>query len=268
MHDLLQEATGDNNETSTLLAQLEAMPKNSPDFLGKVHELRKVFQQHIRDDNKELLPAVLKVLSDEEVKAVAERVEDDMASIDETKRAETRRDREQVETVRQMTDNMAHAMRAGIEGAQTMARTMQEAVENSLDAISEVARRSTNQTLRHFGIPNGDAHDLSAQTSENLRAVAQSGTVLAREVQDVSREWFDLNQKRLQRNLDGLDQLARCRSVADLIATQSSLIRDNLEQTLDNSRRIAELVIRVADETTRTVTLRAEETAQRLSRVA
>jgi hypothetical protein len=47
------------------------MPKNNGEFLGKVAELKKVFQQHIRDDKKELLPAVLKVLSDEEAEAVA-----------------------------------------------------------------------------------------------------------------------------------------------------------------------------------------------------
>ena len=88
MHDLVHEATTDNEETAALLAELEHMPKNNAEFLGKVAELRRVFQQHIRDDKKELLPAVLKVLSDEEAKAVVETVEDDMANIEETKRAE------------------------------------------------------------------------------------------------------------------------------------------------------------------------------------
>jgi hypothetical protein len=99
MQDLERDATNDNEETSVLLAELETMPKNTSEFLSKVAALRKVFQQHLRDDRKELLPAVLKVLSDEEAEAVAEQVEDDMASIDETKRAEARRTREQGETV-------------------------------------------------------------------------------------------------------------------------------------------------------------------------
>ncbi|QRM32466.1 phasin family protein [Microvirga sp. VF16] len=268
MDDLLRDATSDNAETSALLADLERMPKNSSEFLGHLAELKRVFQQHIRDDKKELLPAVLKVLSDEEAKAVVEQVEDDMAGSDETKRAEARSSREQGEAVRQVTDDVAETMRAGIEGAQTLVRTMQEVVENSFGTVSEVARRSTNQTLRLFGLPNGDAHDLTGQTSENLRAVAQSGTALARGVQGISHEWLERSAKRLQRNLDGFDQLARCRSVTDLIATQSSLIRDNLEQTLETSRRMAELTIQVADEATRTVTMRAEQTAQRFSRVA
>jgi hypothetical protein len=268
MQDLVRDAISDNEETGALLAELERMPKNTSDFLGKVTELRKVFQQHLRDDRKELLPAVLKVLSDEKAEAVAEQVEDDMASIDETKRAEARRAREQVETVQRVTEDVAETLRAGVEGTQTLARAMQEAMQNSFGAVSEMARRSTDQALQVFGHSNGDAHELTEQASQNLRAVAQSGTALARGVQDVVRECVELSQKRLHTNLDGVSHLARCRSVSDLVALQTALIRNNLEQTLDNSRRLAELTIQMTDEATRTVAVQAEKTAQRISRVA
>ena len=69
MQDLLQQATKDNQETAALLSELEQMAKNSAEFIGKVAELRQAFQQHIRDDRKELLPVVLQLLSDEEANA-------------------------------------------------------------------------------------------------------------------------------------------------------------------------------------------------------
>jgi hypothetical protein len=78
----------------------------------------------------------------------------------------------------------------------------------------------------------------------------------------------DRSQKRLQRNLDGLQALARCRSMTDFVEVQSSLLRDNLEQTMENSRRIAELTIQMADEAVRSVTVQAERTAQHLNRAA
>src|SRR5918999_1329503 len=94
-------ATSDNaaKTRERLLSELDGMPKNNGEFLSKVTALRKVFQQHIRDDKKELLPAVLKVLSDEEAEEVAKKVEDEMATVEETKRAEARRAGEHVETV-------------------------------------------------------------------------------------------------------------------------------------------------------------------------
>jgi len=228
LQDLVQEAIQDNQETSALLAELDGTPKNNGEFLKKVTELRKVFQQHIRDDKKELLPAVLKVLSDEEAEAVAEQVQDEMASVEEAKRAEAKRARDQVEIVERVADDVTSTVQAGADGAQVMARTMQEAVQTGLSTASE----------------------------------------LARGVQDVSREWFELSQKRLLKNLDGLSSLAQCRSVPDFMAVQTSLIRDNLEQTLDNSRRMAELTRQLADEASRIVTAQSEKSLQRVSRAA
>jgi hypothetical protein len=60
----------------------------------------------------------------------------------------------------------------------------------------------------------------------------------------------------------------RCRSMTDLVEAQTSLFRDNLEQTVENSRRIAELTIQMAEEATRTVTVQAEKTAERVRRAA
>lgn len=265
MQDLVREATNDNQETAALLSELERMPKNDAEFLSKVAELRRAFQQHIRDDQKELLPAVLEVLSDEEANAIAETVEDEMATIDETKRAEARRSREQVEAVQRVTEDVADTLRAGVESTQTMAQAMQEAVSNSLSAFSELARRSTGQTLDQ---PDGTTRGLTEEAAHNLRAVAQSSTVLTRGLQEVSREMVTRSQQRLQRNLDGLQALARCRSMTDLVEVQSSLLRDNLEQTLENSRRFAELTLQMTDEATKTVTVQADKTAQRFNRAA
>src|SRR5215217_6917390 len=265
MQELVQEATTDNQQTAALLGELERMPKNNAEFVSKVTELRRAFQQHIRDDRKELLPAVLKVLSDEEVNAIAETVEDEMANIDETKRSEARRSREQVEAVQRVTEDVADTLRAGVESAQTMAQAMQEAVSNSFSAFSELARRSTGQTLDQ---PDGTTRGLTEEAAHNLRAVAQSSTVLTRGLQEVSREVVSRSQQRLQRNLDGLQALARCRSMTDLVEVQSSLLRDNLEQTLESSRRLAELTLQMTDEATKTVTVQADKTAQRLNRAA
>ena len=180
----------------------------------------------------------------------------------------SRRTREQVEAVQRVTEDVADTLRAGVEGAQTLAQAMQEAVQTSFGTFSELTRRSTGQSVQTVGRSDGGALGLSEEAAHNLRAVAQSGTALARGLQDVSREVVDLSQKRLQTNLDGLQALARCRSVTDLVEVQSSLLRDNLEQTIDNSRRIAELTIQMADEAARTVTVQAGKTAERVSRAA
>src|SRR3990170_3333591 len=47
---------------------------DTEEFATRVAELHKVFQQHVRDEKKELLPAVLKALTDEEAESVIEKI--------------------------------------------------------------------------------------------------------------------------------------------------------------------------------------------------
>jgi len=83
--DLVAEAISNNKETRKLLAELERTPKESGEFASKVAELRKAFQRHVRDERNELLPAVLKALSDEEAQAVVETIEAEKAEIEAAK---------------------------------------------------------------------------------------------------------------------------------------------------------------------------------------
>jgi hypothetical protein len=192
MQDLLSASVSDNEETASLLGELEAMQKSSGEFLGKVDELRKAFQRHIRDDRKQLLPAVLKVLSDEEAQAVADKVEDELANLSDAKQVEPRAP-------------------AG----------MSPVVRGSLDGVDDVVRIGTD----------------SAHT-------------VATSVQDLSQECLRMSQKRLQTNLDAWTKLAQCRSIQDLTRTQVSLMQDNLELTLQNSFRLADLAVQLAEKAT------------------
>lgn len=268
MDDLVRQAIDDNEETASLLAEIEAMPKNDGGFLTKIAELRRVFQQHIRDDRKELLPAVLKVLSEDEAEAVLEKVEDDMAAMDETKRIDARRARDDGATAKHMADTLIDTARVGDDTARTVTRTMQQAMENSLGLWSELARRSTGQAVQMFGRPEGEVQGLSERVADNLRTLTQSNAAMAQSLQDVSREWLERSQKRLQTNLEGLNALARCRSMNDFVNIQSSLIRDNLEQTVDNGRRMAELTMELANQATRSAVTEVEQLAKRTDQAA
>ncbi len=87
----------------------------------------------------------------------------------------------------------------------------------------------------------------------------QASAVLTRGVQDLSREWFSLTQERLQKNLEDFGALARCRSLPDVMAAQSNLVRDNLEQTIESTRRIAEVATRVANEASQALTAQTKK---------
>src|SRR4028119_1554076 len=86
LKDLVREALADNKATRKLLTELDHTPKDTEEFATRVAELRRVFQQHVRDEKKELLPAVLKALSDEEAVAVVDGFEAGKAEVEGAKR--------------------------------------------------------------------------------------------------------------------------------------------------------------------------------------
>jgi hypothetical protein len=272
---LVQAAISDNKHTRRLLAQLERTPKDDESFLARVSELKKSFQQHVRDEKKELLPAVMKALSDEEAEAVLANIEDEKAEIEADKRAEiderraeARNEREQVESVQRTAEGMASTVRSVAQGAERVARTSQEALRTGFGTAAEVAQRSTDHVVQLFSFSGKRTQEAATQATEGVQAVARSSAALVNGFQEVSRAWFEMTQSRFEKNLQGLTALAQCRSVAEFVAAQTALVRGNVEMVLENSQRLAELSVGVMEQATQNVAAERSTGRERSNRAA
>src|SRR5215217_4360984 len=160
---LVPDALNDNKLTRKLLVQLEYMPKDSEEFVDGLAELRSTFQQHVRDEKKALLPAVLKALSDEETQAIVEGIEETKAEIDEARRAEAeerraaaREEREQAENVRQAAESVADTMTTTVAFpvhlARRTAETARENVRSSMNTAAQGFQSLTEQFTHLTGL--------------------------------------------------------------------------------------------------------------------
>ena len=252
--DLVRGARDDHQQTRALLNELAATPKDSDAFLVKLAGLRKVFQQHIRNDKNELLPVVLKVLSAEEVEAVVEKFEEEVA---ETRQAaaeprRTRRGRKPADVVSDTSGTLLAAVEAGSEGVRVLEAAAQDAVQDSAQAASELGTRS----LESFSRQGQEALTLVDQMPGYLQAVARSNRILAGGAGTITLEWFGLRQERMLKNLEGMTDLLSCRTLPDFVSLQSALVRGNVERMLESSQRLAQLTAQVAQEATWTLTVR------------
>jgi hypothetical protein len=268
--DLVADAIDDNKRMRKILAELDKTPRSSEEFGSKVAELRTVFQQHVRDEKKDLLPAVLKALSDEEAQAIVESIGDRKAEIEEEKRSEAderrsaaRQVREQAENAQQAAETVVATLWTGPKAAERTAQRAQDAARVGLGTMAEAAQRTSDQVTQAFNRAGERAHDLAQQSSQNLAVMTEAGNILARGFADISQEWFSLMQAQLRRNVDGFSALARCRSIADLIECQNGLMRDRLQETIDGVRRVTAVSTRVADETTQTVSTQLRKNTPR-----
>src|SRR5215213_7924076 len=139
------------------------------------------------------------------------------------------------------------------EAARAGVREATERVENVMQSGIQAAQRVADEFGRVFGV-GGQNEDLTRQATQNLEVITETGSVLMRGFQDMSREWLDVMQERLRKNAEGMTKLAQCRTLPDLAAVQSDLARDNLNQIIAGTRRIAERSMKVADEAAKTIT--------------
>src|SRR5215212_4820841 len=164
---------------------------------------------------------------------------------------------EAARTARTVTDEAARVgeqtTRAGADVFRRGTETARDTMQSGLNTASETFQRVSDQFTKVLGFNGPQSEELARRSSENLQAVTQASTVLARGAQEVSQEVFGLIQNRLQKNIDAVNRIAGTRSVQDFVAVQSDLVRDGLQQVIDTNKRIAEVSLRTADEAARAI---------------
>jgi hypothetical protein len=151
----------------------------------------------------------------------------------------------------------AQALRASANLMQRNLETAHQAWQANSQMAAQLIERTMGQFARTTGIAGKETQTATRQVSDGLEGMVQSATLLASGMQNISREWIEFSQKSLQKSVDDLDALTKCRSGPELLATQTDVCRDHLEHFVQSARRTAELFVQTAEEAAR----RTNETA-------
>ncbi len=167
--DLVADAIRDNKELRAKMSELDGMAKNDAIFSERLSELQKVFRQHARDDRKELLPAVQRALSEEQVQGVTDKMEAGIAEAEQAKqdeaeerRANARQEREEAEflarqaELREQEDAKAEREQAAAEQrVRAQARQVADAALKPVTAMAKAVDEAARQTNATFGAEAG-----------------------------------------------------------------------------------------------------------------
>ena len=196
--ELVAGAIKDNKELRAALAELDALPKSEESFLARIGDLRKAFRQHARDETKELLPAVQKALSEEQVQGIAEKMETSLAEAEqakhdqaEEKRAMARQEREQAELRAQQEQAAERERKAAERHTREVALKATEAVVQRAEQAEaqagqhEAAERERKAVERH-------TREVALKATE---AVVQAGEVASEGARQVTRSATESAQR-------------------------------------------------------------------------
>ena len=235
--ELATDAVKDNKELRTKLAELEALPKHDATFSERLKELQKAFRQHARDEKRELLPAVQRALSDEQVQSVAEKIEAGVAEAEqarhdevEVRRAKARQEREQTE--RQAEQDAAE-------------RPQQAAVEASTDALTKGGDAAENMVEVTTDALTKSANAAEKIVKDKTAALTESGNAAGDAVQELAKAYRELASKNARNLTAAIQAISAVKNLGEFIELEQRLIKDGVQEVVDDSKNIARLTAAV-----------------------
>jgi phasin family protein len=129
------------------------------------------------------------------------------------------------------------------------AETLQNACRFGLDMATSVMGQSTEQFGRTLGLSGDGVQQATERSARNAQTILFTGTAAARVMGGMSREYFQMVQHQVEKNMNHMNELWACRTPQDFAALQSDMVRETVETALECSRRIADMSLKMADDT-------------------
>jgi phasin family protein len=131
------------------------------------------------------------------------------------------------------------------------AETIQNTWHSGLETATSVMGRSAEQFGRTLGVSRDGAQQATEATersARNAQTILYTGSAAARVMGGMSREYFQMVQHQVEKNMNHMSELWACRTPQDFAAVQSDMVRETLETALECSRRIADMSLKMAED--------------------
>jgi hypothetical protein len=143
--------------------------------------------------------------------------------------------------------------RAGADLLQQNAETLQSTLRFGLDMATAVMGRSTDHVSRAFGLSGDEVQQSTERAARNAATILHSSTALAKGMKGMSQEYFAFLRHQIENSMERMNELWRCRTPQDVAAVQSDFMRESVESAMESSQRIADLSLKVTNDTTRSM---------------
>lgn len=278
----------ERNDVKRLLTALERTPKDDESFLTQLKELKKVVEQNLRIEQRQIFPAIEKLIGGEEAEELAKRIA-----------AETREDlQEAAHELQAAKEDVApspaeevaaqgrNAMGAGARlvehsidiskqtgevislGAKRGAESIQQAAEVITDNsrhVVELAARRAEQNGRSV-LEAAETYAATNERSvEDLRALITVSTASIDALQDVRQAWTDWVNGTVRTSVQFSQQLLHCRTPQQIAQIHRTYVAENLTGWLEGNARLLQSFSRISGNALRPIAQRIEDVRQRTS---
>ncbi|HEX7968271.1 MAG TPA: hemerythrin domain-containing protein [Stellaceae bacterium] len=222
--EFLAGASDAHNQINILATELDGMAKDDEGLLAKAKELKRVANQHMREE-EHLLPAVRKAMDEAEIRALDEALTTSAEDLPE-----------------RVVEGAAAALRHGAETATEGARRVTQ-------RVAEQAERGSRTMLAAAEIYSETAQ----LTTEDLQAIATCSTVAAGGLTEIRHAWMDWFGRSLRTSARASQDLFRCTTIEQLADVQRNFLTESLNNLLEGSAQMLRISGRISEDARRPI---------------
>jgi hypothetical protein len=253
---LAADAAKASKELRARLVSLDGAAKDNDEFSAQVGELQALLQKHVRDERKELLPAVLKALDDEEAAGVAAAIEAGFADAEKAKREEKRKAAARAERQEQLAKEAlaaeraaARAQKAAEQEALEQAEKLKEATKAPLVRAVEQTREAASEVQGAIGAYSGTFEKAAA----DLRAVSASRSIAAQGASQFVSAWVEWVSSSARSQAEVSRKMLQCRSFAQLAEVQSEMVTNSTRHLIEGNSAFLQIAQQTSKQALRTL---------------
>src|SRR5438045_9432624 len=114
-----------------------------------------------------------------------------------------------------------------------------------------VMGRSTDELRLTLDFSGNEAQQATERSARNTETILYTSTAATRLMSGMSQEYFEFVRQQMEKSMERMNELWRCRTPQDLAAVQSDLLRETVGSALQRSRKMADMSLKVADDATK-----------------
>jgi hypothetical protein len=237
-HEEIRQLVPDQKERVELrrrLQELEQTPKEDEQFLPRIKELKKVITQQLRDEERQIFPAIKKAIGSSEAEELAERAARETK--EEWQNAAQAEDEDDASDrsnggpeVRKMSDTAREARRMSSEAAQTAQEAMRGARQSGQEIFGAVqdGTRGLEEAAQLY-------NDAGRRVGEELQTLLVLPNAAAGAIRTINGLWTDWYGREMRRTTEAARQMMRCSNPRDLAEVQTKYVTECLQGLVEQS---------------------------------
>jgi len=158
------------------------------------------------------------------------------------------------------------AVAAGKETVQTVVKAGADVAAKGVEKAVAMSQEHVAAVVKAGGEAFKNYEDVVAYNKDNVDALMKSNSIFVKGVQDMNKVLFGLAQKNMEDSVNATKKLFGCKSVNEMVQLQGEILKANYAKTLDESRKISDMAVKLAEETSAPITDRLSVAVEKVTK--